>query len=41
MKKKLLTISVSGGAATGKSHIIYLLKEFLRKEGFEVNLNAS
>ncbi len=41
MEKKLLTISVSGDAATGKSHIIYLLKEYLRKEGFDVTINDS
>ena len=37
--KNNITISVSGNAGTGKSHIIFLLKQFLREKGFEVELN--
>lgn len=36
MKKKNLTITVSGQVASGKSRLSYLLKKFLREQGFEV-----
>jgi adenylylsulfate kinase-like enzyme len=42
MEKKGLIITVSGYAASGKSRLTYLLKKFLRENGFEVEqeLNA-
>jgi uridine kinase len=36
MEKKDLIITVPGHAASGKSRLIYLLKKFLRENGFEV-----
>ena len=36
MEKKDLIITVSGQAKSGKSRLIFLLKKFLRKQGFEV-----
>jgi hypothetical protein len=36
--KKELSIIVSGGACTGKSRVTFLLKEFLKEKGFEVDL---
>lgn len=41
MKKQDLTITVSGELASGKSILTYLLKEFLRDKGFEVNLEPN
>lgn len=35
MKKKL-NITVSGQSGSGKSRLTFLLKEFLREQGFEV-----
>lgn len=37
--KNNITISVSGNAGTGKSRITFLLKQFLREKGFNVELN--
>jgi pantothenate kinase-related protein Tda10 len=34
--KRELTITVSGSCGSGKSRITYLLKNFLREKGFEV-----
>jgi len=39
MEKKL-TITVSGQAASGKSRLTYLLKNFLREQGFNVELEC-
>lgn len=36
MKKKDLTITVAGQPLSGKSRLTYLLKRFLRENGFEV-----
>lgn len=36
MEKKNLVITVSGHAASGKSRLTYMLKQFLREVGFEV-----
>ena len=36
MEKKELTITVAGQTAFGKSRLTYLLKNFLRENGFEV-----
>lgn len=35
--KKHLFITVSGTAGSGKSRLTYLLKQFLKESGFEVN----
>ncbi len=40
MEKKKLTISVSGGTNTGKSRMILLLKNFLRENDFNVELDG-
>lgn len=37
MEKKNLIITVAGQTASGKSRLTYLLKKFLRENGFEVN----
>lgn len=37
MEKINLTITVTGNAGSGKSHLLYLLKGFLRDNGFDVN----
>jgi len=34
MEKKDLIITVSGQVASGKSRLTYLLKKFLREQGF-------
>jgi len=39
--KQELTITVSGQFGSGKSRLTFLLKEFLRKEGFEVNFEGN
>jgi predicted RNA-binding Zn-ribbon protein involved in translation (DUF1610 family) len=36
MEKGKLTITVSGKAMTGKSHLVLLLKKFLQENGFDV-----
>lgn len=36
MEKKNLIITVAGQPASGKSRLTYLLKKFLRENGFEV-----
>lgn len=36
--KNDITITVSGSACTGKSRITFLLKEFLKEKGFQVDL---
>lgn len=36
MEKKNLIITVTGHTASGKSRLTYLLKKFLRENGFEV-----
>ena len=36
MEKKNLIITVAGQTASGKSRLTYLLKKFLREQGFEV-----
>ena len=36
MKKKKLIITIAGQTASGKSRLTYLLKKFLRENGFEV-----
>ena len=36
MEKKELIITVSGQTNSGKSRLTYLLKKFLREQGFEV-----
>jgi len=36
MEKKNLIITVAGQTASGKSRLTYLLKKFLRENGFEV-----
>lgn len=38
-KKNELTITVNGAAGSGKSRLTYLLKNFLEKEGFLVDLD--
>ena len=38
---KKLFIDVKGENNTGKTTITYLIKEFLKKEGFKVDLNFS
>lgn len=35
-----LIITVSGKTKSGKSRLTYLLKNFLREQGFEVELNC-
>ncbi|MCK9415954.1 hypothetical protein M0Q97_04770 [Candidatus Dojkabacteria bacterium] len=41
MEKKNLIITVSGQCASGKSRLTYLLKNFLREQGFEVEFNGN
>jgi len=41
MEKQNLIISVSGQAISGKSRLTFLLKKFLREQGFEVELSES
>jgi pantothenate kinase-related protein Tda10 len=41
MEKKDLIITVSGQVASGKSHLTYLLKKFLREQGFEVKFDGN
>lgn len=41
MEKKDLIITVSGQVASGKSRLTYLLKEFLREQGFEVEFDGN
>ena len=36
MEKKNITVTVSGATGSGKSRIAFLLKKFLREQGFEV-----
>ena len=36
MEKKNLIITISGQAKSGKSRLTFLLKKFLREQGFEV-----
>ncbi len=40
MEKKNLTITVSGEPKSGKSHLIFLLKSFLKTMDFEVEFNG-
>lgn len=37
-KKKLITLQVTGNTNSGKSRLAYALKEFLKEEGFEVEV---
>ena len=41
MEKKKVTIIVAGESATGKTHVIFILKKFLRTLGFDVELEPS
>ncbi len=41
MEKKDLTITVSGQFASGKSCLVYLLKKFLKEQGFDLNFEGS
>lgn len=41
MEKKDLIITISGQVASGKSHLTYLLKKFLREQGFEVEFEGN
>lgn len=38
MKEKEVIVTISGGPKTGKSRILYLMKEFLRNNGFDVRM---
>ncbi len=40
MKKKNITITVSGETSSGKSRLIYFLKEFLSKNGFYIEFDG-
>lgn len=39
--KKELIITIAGQTASGKSRLTYLLKKFLREEGFDVELECN
>jgi hypothetical protein len=41
MEKKDLIITVSGQFASGKSRLTFLLKKFLRENGFEVEFDGN
>jgi len=41
MEKKKLTVTVAGAAGSGKSHLLFLIKSFLKDNGFDVNHNVS
>ncbi len=41
MEKEKLIITVSGRAMSGKSRLIFLLKKFLRENGFDVKHEVS
>ncbi len=41
MEKKDLIITVSGQVTSGKSRLAYLLKKFLREQGFEVEFDGN
>ena len=41
MKKEKIIITVSGRSMSGKSHLSYLLKKFLRENGFDVEHKVS
>lgn len=41
MKENELKIIIAGKTGTGKSSMIYFLKEFLRDNGFEVEFDGS
>ena len=41
MEKKELIITVSGQVASGKSRLTFLLKKFLRENGFEVEFDGN
>jgi len=41
MEKNELIITISGRSMSGKSRITYLLKNFLREQGFEVKFNGN
>lgn len=41
MEKQNLTITISGHVGSGKSRLAYLLKTFLREEGFEVEFGGN
>ena len=41
MEKKDLIITVSGQVASGKSRLTFLLKKFLRENGFEVEFDGN
>lgn len=41
MEKNELIITVSGKCNTGKSRLSYLLKKFLREQGFEVKFKGN
>lgn len=41
MEKKDLIITVSGQTASGKSRLTFLLKKFLRENGFEVEFDGN
>jgi thymidylate kinase len=41
MKTKNINITVSGQVGVGKSRVTFLLKQFLREKGFEVNFTGS
>lgn len=40
MEKKELIITVSGQVASGKSRLMFLLKKFLRENGFNVEFDG-
>lgn len=41
MEKIDLIVTVSGQVASGKSRLTYMLKNFLRENGFEVEFNGN
>lgn len=41
MNKNNLTITISGVVASGKSRLTYFLKEFLKKEGFNIEFEGN
>lgn len=40
MEKKEITITVSGKSNTGKSRIMFLIKEALKSKGLEINIET-
>jgi pantothenate kinase-related protein Tda10 len=41
MEKEKIIINICGRTGRGKSRITYLLKQFLKEKGFEINHNIS